>query len=91
MQHVAMQRCSALYDDIHSSRKFAFRPEGQGYADFYNYRWQAGKKYGTVPALRKLSEYWSAYKAQQAETTYGVELPDTQTLIRRAATYRSRG
>ena len=89
--HSALMQASALYDDIHSSRKFAFCPEGQGYADFYNYRWQAGKKYGTVPALRKLSEYWSAYKAQQAETTYGVELPDTQTLIRRAATYRSRG
>lgn len=87
----AMMQGSALYDDIHSSRKFAFRPEGHGYSDFYNYRWQAGKKYGTVPALRKMSEYWSAYKAQQAEATYGIELPDTQTLIRRAATYRAKG
>ena len=89
--HASLMQASALYDDIHSSRKFAFRPEGEGYADFYNYRWQAGKKYGTVPALRKLSEYWSAYKAQQADETYGVELPDTQTLIRRAATYRAKG
>jgi hypothetical protein len=87
----ALIQGSALYDDIHSSRKFAFRPEGQGYSDFYNYRWQAGKKYGTIPALRKMSEYWSAYKAQQADETYGVELPDTQTLIRRAATYRAKG
>ena len=84
-------QASALYDDIHGARKFAFRPEGEGYSDFYNYRWQAGKKYGTVPALRKMSEYWSAYKAQQADNTYGVELPDTQTLIRRAATYRAKG
>jgi hypothetical protein len=38
-----------------------------------------------------MSEYWAAYKAQQANSTYGVELPDTQTLIRRAATYRSPG
>jgi len=89
--HAALMQASALYEDIHTSRKFAFRPEGQGYSDFYNYRWQAGKKYGTVPALRKMSEYWSAYKAHQADNTYGVELPDTQTLIRRAATYRAKG
>lgn len=87
----ALMQGHALYGDIHEGRKFAFRPGGQGYGDFYNYRWQAGKKYGTVPALRKMSEYWTAYKAQQAEETYGIELPDTQTLIRRAATYRSRG
>jgi hypothetical protein len=87
----ALMQATALYKDIHEGRKLAFRQEGEGYTDFYNYRWQAGKKYGTVPALRKMSEYWSAYKTQQAEATYGVELPDTQTLIRRAATYRAKG
>lgn len=87
----AMMQGHALFKDIHEARRFAFKPEGKGYGDFYNYRWQAGKKYGTVPALKKLSEYWSAYKTQQADDTYGVELPDTQTLIRRAATYRAKG
>ena len=82
---------TALYNEIHEGRKLAFREGGEGYTDFYNYRWQAGKKYGTVPALRKMSEYWSAYKAQQTQETYGIELPDTQTLIRRAATYRAKG
>lgn len=82
---------TALYKEIHEGRKLAFREGGEGYTDFYNYRWQAGKKYGTVPALRKMSEYWDAYNKQQAEATYGVELPDTQTLIRRAATYRAKG
>jgi hypothetical protein len=89
--HSALMQASALYDDIHHARRYAFSPTGKGYADFYNYRWQAGKKYGSVPALRKMSEYWSAYKTQQADDTYGVELPDTQTLIRRAATYRAHG
>ena len=28
-------------------------------------------------------------KDKQAEETYGIDLPDTQTLIRRAATYRN--
>jgi hypothetical protein len=88
---MALMQGSALFEDIHHSRRYAFRPDGKGYEDFYNYRWQAGKKYGTVPALKQLSEYWSAYKAKQADETYGIELPDTQTLIRRAATYRAKG
>lgn len=87
----ALMQGSMLFEDIHQSRRYAFKPDGKGYFDFNNYRWQAGKKYGTVPALRQMSEYWSAYKAQQAEETYGIELPDTQTLIRRAATYRAKG
>lgn len=89
--HTALMQGSALFDDIHHARRFAFSPTGQGYSDYYNYRWQAGKRYGTVPALRQMSEYWTAYKTQQADNTYGVELPDTQTLIRRAATYRAKG
>lgn len=84
----ALTQGSMLFDDIHSSRRYAFRQDGKGYLDFYNYRWQAGKKYGTVPALRQMSEYWREYKSRQAEETYGIDLPDTQTLIRRAATYR---
>jgi hypothetical protein len=87
----ALMQGSALFEDIHHSRRYAFSQQGKGYSDFYNYRWQAGKKYGTVPALRKMSDYWTAYKSQQAEETYGIELPDTQTLIRRAATYRAKG
>jgi hypothetical protein len=87
----ALMQAHALFDDIHAGRRLAFRKEGEGYGDFYNYRWQAGKKYGTVAALKKMSEYWSAYKAQESKDTYGIELPDTQTLIRRAATYRAKG
>ena len=89
--HQALMQASLLYEDIHHGRRFAFSQSGKGYSDFYNYRWQAGKKYGTIPALKKMSEYWSAYKTQQAQDTYGVELPDTQTLIRRAAMYRAKG
>ena len=88
---LALSQGSMLFEDIHTSRRMAFSQQGAGYADFYNYRWQAGKKYGTVPALRKMHDYYQAQKNQQAETTYGVELPDTQTLIRRAATYRAKG
>jgi hypothetical protein len=87
----ALMQGSMLFEDIHHSRRYAFNPSGYGYADFYNYRWQAGKRSGAVPALRKMSEYWTAYKAQQSQENYGIDLPDTQTLIRRAATYRNKG
>jgi hypothetical protein len=86
----ALEHGSMLFEDIHRSRKLAFTEFGKGYDDFYNYRWQAGKKYGTVPALRKMHDYLKARQEEQAVETYGVELPDTQTLIRRAATYRVR-
>jgi len=86
----ALQHGAMLFDDIHRSRKLAFTEFGKGYDDFHNYRWQAGKKYGTIPALRKMHDYLKDYEGQQALETYGVELPDTQTLIRRAATYRVR-
>jgi len=87
----SLMQGSMLFQDIHSSRRLAFSKQGAGYADFYNYRWQAGKKYGTVPALKKMHEYLDSYKKQEAEENYGIELPDTQTLIRRAATYRAKG
>ena len=89
--HTALMQGSMLFEDIHSSRRLAFSQQGAGYSDFYNYRWQAGKKYGTVPALRKMHDYWTQYQAKQADETYGIDLPDTQTLIRRAATYRAKG
>ena len=89
--HTALMQGSMLFEDIHTSRRLAFSEQGAGYSDFYNYRWQAGKKYGTVPALRQMHDYWQSYKAKEADETYGVELPDTQTLIRRAATYRAKG
>ena len=88
---LALEQGSALYNSIHTGRKYAFSKSGMGYADFYNYRWQAGKKYGTVPALRSLHGYLNAYKEGTAEENYGVALPDTSTLIRRAATYRYKG
>ncbi len=80
---------SALYADIHQGRKMAFSPSGQGYADFHNYRWQAGKRLGTVHALRSMYDYHKESEKSKALETYGVELPDVRTMVRRAATYRN--
>jgi len=67
----------------------AFSRFGAGYNDFNNYRWQAGKASGVVQAMKRLKEYQDAVKESGDAQTYGLELPDERTLIRRAATYRS--
>lgn len=78
----------ALYDDIHAGRKVAFSRTGGGYADFHNYRWQAGKRSGVIPALRKLKEYHTKASESQNSELYGVSLPSTSDLIRRTALRR---
>lgn len=79
---------SALYDEIHSGRRTAFGPMGRGYADFGNYRWQAGKATGVISSMKRLKDYQIAQRDRTDFETYGVELPDTETLIRRASTYK---
>jgi len=83
MQH-SLEQASALFEDIHTGRKAAFSPSGQGYADYSNYRWQAGKQSGAVPALRKLKDIKKQAQSTFESATYGVELPDVSTLMRRA-------
>jgi hypothetical protein len=81
---LAVDQGSALFEDIHSGRKAAFSPSGQGYSDLANYRWQAGKRVGTVQALRKLKDIQSRGRKSFEESTYGMELKDAKTLVRRA-------
>jgi hypothetical protein len=80
----AVHQGSALYKDIHESRSSAFSPQGMGFSDFANYRWQAGKRSGAVNSLRKLHSMAEEASAKFSTETYGMELPSTDTLIRRA-------
>ena len=81
---VSVQQGAAMFEDIHTSRSGAFSPTGAGYADFANYRWQAGKQSGVVPALRKIHAMSKEANERFSKETYGIELPDTSTLLRRA-------
>jgi len=81
---LAVEQGAALFDEIHKGRSYAFSTLGQGYADLANYRWQAGKESGSVQALRKLKEVATKGKKEFEAQTYGMELPDVNTLIRRA-------
>lgn len=85
---MAAAQGNALYNEIHENRSMAFSSTGQGYQDFNNYRWQLGKRYGTIDKLRAVREYMK--NAVKDQSTYGVELPDANTLVRRALTYRNK-
>ena len=87
----AAQQGEALFNEIHNNRSQAFSPAGEGYGDFHNYRWQAGKRNGTISSLRALREYVRKNANAENASVYGVDLPDSSTLIRRAATYRTTG
>ena len=81
----AVHQGTLLFEDIHESRSNAFNPGGAGYHDYANYRWQANKQSGVVPALKKLSGMSKEATARFSQETYGIELPDVSTLIRRAS------
>jgi hypothetical protein len=83
----SLQQGNALFDEIHLNRSLAFQPTGEGYTDFHNYRWQAGKREGTVQSLRELHEHAKTLRSTVEAATYGVELPNSNTLVRRAALY----
>jgi hypothetical protein len=81
---LAQEQAVSMYDEIHKGRKVAFSQMGNGYADYHNYRWQAGKKSGAVQALRSIKDQRDLQLKQQQKETYGVELPTAATLIRRS-------
>jgi len=82
---MAVEQAVSLFDTVHEGRKTAFSGTGQGYDDWGNYLWQMGKKAGWVPALRQIKDYHQRASQASNVDTYGVELPDSDLLIRRAA------
>lgn len=80
----AASQGSAMFEEIHNNRAIAFSAEGSGYNDFHNYRWQANKRNGVISQLKTVRTYMKTH------INYGIEMPDTSTLIRRAATYRNK-
>lgn len=87
---MAMEQAVNMFEDIHMGRRLAFSTDGEGYADFHNYRWQAAKRDGTIQALKPIHARAMAIMEEEAQAKYGVDLPDTTTLIRRAALYGKR-
>jgi len=81
---LAQEQATAYFEDIHHGRKLAFSQNGAGYADYHNYRWQAGKRSGAVQSLRYIKDQRDSRLNQENNELYGVELPSASTLIRRS-------
>ena len=69
------EQAESLYSSIHGERRNAFQGQfgqgGQGFHDFYNYRWQAHKKAGTVKALSMIKDAARAAENALREARYG--------------------
>lgn len=53
--HQVLSDASNLYGSIHTDRRMAFSEGGQGYSDYYNYRWQRHKLLGSGAQLHALA------------------------------------
>jgi hypothetical protein len=82
---MSVDQATSMFDAIHAGRRNAFSPVGEGYDDFGEYVWKAGKQHGWLGALRQIKQYHDEAQAQYQRQTYGVELPSADVLIRRAA------
>lgn len=82
--NAAVSEGAEMFDEIHHGRRQAFSDQGAGYADWTNFRWQAGKARGTVQALHaiKTAQQEAAKTAHAA--LYGSPLSDADTVLRKA-------
>lgn len=88
--NLAVGSAADLFDQIHQMRRASFADDGGGYSDWGNFLWQTGKQHGWLPALRQIKEYAEEMRKNVERQTYGLELPDPDILLRRAAlAYRS--
>ncbi|MFE9412396.1 hypothetical protein ACFYN0_26910 [Streptomyces sp. NPDC006704] len=76
---------TTLFDAIHLGRRTAFSPQGTGYSDFNNFRWQAAKENGTIHTLRQLKEIGATAQQSTDIALYGQVIDDAQTALIKAA------
>lgn len=82
--NLAVDAGSELFKEIHNGRREAFSRSGRGYADWGNYRWQAGKANGVVHAMRALHDWKRDAEKDDQMRTYGMVLPSVDELVRRS-------
>jgi hypothetical protein len=88
-QKVVVEQAKTLFDDIHLGRRAAFGPQGTGYGDYANFRWQAHKESGTVQALSTLATANVEARKAQETATYGAPLDDAATALAKAALWNT--
>jgi hypothetical protein len=76
---------SGLFNSIHLDRRKAFSQGGGGYKDYYNYRWQAHKQSGVVPALHTLASLHSQVQQEEDLERYGQVVTGSNAALAAAA------
>lgn len=88
-EKAVVQQAKALFDNIHLGRRQAFGSGGQGYGDYYNFRWQAHKESGTVQALNTLATLADDARKATENDLYGAPLDDAATSLTKAALWNT--
>lgn len=88
-ERLVVEEAKNLFDSIHLGRKQAFAPDGDGYGDYYNFRWQAHKEAGTVQALNTLATADVEAKKAQETDLYGALIDDAATALAKAALWNT--
>lgn len=83
------KKATDLFTDIHSKRKLAFSPGGQGFMDYYNLRWQAHKQAGTVKALHSIAELNEEANKAQDTQRYGAPIDSASQALLKAQLFGS--
>jgi hypothetical protein len=81
---------AAMFDRVHTRRGESFGPHGQGFHDFGNYAWQAGKRSGAVPALKRLKDMRRTARAEANTAIYGRDVRETDAVRDEAALWYRR-
>lgn len=85
------QQAKALFDEIHLGRREAFTPNGKGYGDFHNYRWQAAKRSGVITGLNTVLDMEKQHEASADEELYGGPIAGSDALLNRMLFNRKPG
>ena len=82
---LAVSQAEDLFNQVHEARRATFSDSDTPDSGWGNYLWQHGKREGWLTALRNIKEYADQVRSEQQAQTYGVELPEPDVLVRRAA------
>lgn len=83
--NLAVGQAEDLFNQVHETRRATFSDSDTPDSGWGNYLWQHGKQHGWLTALRNIKEYAEQVRSEQQSQTYGVELPEPDVLVRRAA------
>jgi len=77
-------QAQTFYDDIHLGRMLAFKPGGEGYGDWHNYRWQAAKGSGAAKALEGIIGISKTARDAADTELYGGPIASADEVLHRA-------